>query len=290
MNKVHIRIKEVNEFTRLVIERKRIEQQLTIEKDLAEQKSRIKSDFLSSISHELRTPLNHIIGFTELLLDKSSGDLNDTQEDYLNDVLNSSHHLLALINDLLDLSKVEANKMELSLSDICFPDFIESCTRIIQDQACKHHIHVSIDKTHMPPIIQADELKLKQIIYNLLSNAVKFTPDHGKITIHACQSENPAVVFNRQKRIKKGSYIKISVKDTGIGLEPKDMTLIFNPFDQVKNPLSQRKRGTGLGLSLTRKLVELHGGDIWVESRGKNQGSCFHFILPLRRSTPPASS
>ncbi len=282
MNKLYIRMKEVNEFTRLIIERKRIEQQLTEEKDHAEQKSRIKSDFLASMSHELRTPLNHIIGFTELLLDKSFGDLNETQEDYLNDVLNSSHHLLALINDILDLSKIEARKMNLSLSDIQLPGFLENSLSIIRDQAYRHHINVSLDLTpNLPNTIQADELKLRQIMYNLLSNAVKFTPDHGVIRIRACSTSNPCIVVNQQPFVRNGQFIKVSVKDSGVGLEPKDIPIIFNPFDQVQNAFSRRHKGTGLGLSLTQKLVELHKGQIWVESPGKDRGSTFHFILPV---------
>lgn len=280
MNKLYIRLKDVNEFTRFIIERKRVEDQLKRDKDDAEYKNRVKSDFLASMSHELRTPLNHIIGFTELLIDKHFGGLNNAQEECLNDILDSSHHLLALINDILDLSKVEAGKMDLSLAEIHLDTFLENCTLIIKDQAYKHNINVSVNKKNLPETLTADERKLKQIMYNLLSNAMKFTPDGGSICINCRKISDPYIKVNAQTRLISGNFIKLSVQDTGIGLEPSDMKLIFNPFDQVDNALTQRHNGTGLGLSLTKRLVELHGGEIWVESQGKDKGSTFHFILP----------
>ncbi len=265
----------------------------------AEAANRAKSEFLANMSHELRTPLNHIIGFTELVVDKNFGDLNETQEEYLTDALQGSKHLLSLINDILDLSKVEAGKVELEPTDVELKILLKNSLVMIAEKAMKHNIKLSTNINGIPETITADERKLKQILYNLLSNAVKFTPDGGEVNLEArmvdCviregrrreDSEGLQVikvqvkeehVYNRRSR----KCLQISVSDTGIGIKSEDQGHIFNPFVQVENSASRRFQGTGLGLSLSKTLVELHGGRIWVESEGYEKGSTFIFIIPL---------
>ena len=268
-------------------------------KKTAEAANRAKSEFLANMSHELRTPLNHIIGFTELVVDKNFGDLNETQEEYLTDALQGSRHLLSLINDILDLSKVEAGKLELEPTDVGLKILLKNSLVMIAEKAMKHNIKLSTHIDGIPETITADERKLKQILYNLLSNAVKFTPDGGKVDLEAqmvdCviqggrRREDPEglqvikvqvkgePVHNRKSR----KCLQISVSDTGIGIKSEDQGHIFNPFNQVENSASRRFQGTGLGLSLSKSLVELHGGRIWVESEGEGKGSIFSFIIPL---------
>jgi signal transduction histidine kinase len=248
-----------------------------------------KSEFLANMSHELRTPLNHIIGFTDLVLEKQFGDLNEIQSEYLTDVLNSSQHLLSLINDILDLAKVEAGKQELQPSDVDLKTLLESSLVMVKEKALKHSLQISLDTRDIPEKITADERMLKQIIYNLLSNAVKFTPENGKISLTARSCK-----FNGGDDSTDISYqrrgVKISVSDTGIGLKPENIEFIFNPFDQVENSLSSRFKGTGLGLSLTKNLTELHGGRIWAESEGVGKGSTFSFVIPVSLQDIPVDS
>ncbi|MFC1821124.1 sensor histidine kinase [Thermodesulfobacteriota bacterium] len=263
----------------------------------AELASRTKSEFLANMSHELRTPLNHIIGFTELVVDKNFGELNATQHDYLKDALNSSRHLLSLINDILDISKVEAGKMELESSDINLKTLLENSLVMIKEKAMKNGIQLSTKIVGIPETITADERKLKQIVYNLLSNAVKFTPKRGsiclmsmKVTGDELQRMNLELPGTRNIKCEVEDFIEISVTDTGIGLKPEDLERIFSPFEQVENSASRRFQGTGLGLSLTKSIVELHGGKIWAESKGERKGSTFSFIIPISDlSTAPAS-
>jgi DNA-binding response OmpR family regulator len=221
------------------------------------------------MSHELRTPLNAVIGFSEVLLEKMFGEINRKQEEYLGDILGSGRHLLALINDILDLAKIESGHMELDLGTFELPAVLNSTFTLIRERATRHSIHVSLDIDHRLGRFTADERKLKQILLNLLSNAVKFTPDDGALSL---------------KAVLQDDGVEISVSDTGIGIEPEFQQKIFDEFIQVGDHLRKRE-GTGLGLALTKKFIELHGGRIWVQS-AKGQGSTFTFTLPVL-STPP---
>ena len=246
----------------------------------AEKANKAKSEFLANMSHELRTPLNHIIGFNELVLSKSFGELNATQEEYLSDVHQSSKHLLSLINDILDISKVEAGKLETKLCDVDLKTLLENSLTMIKEKALKHSIHLKLDTDGIPDIISADERKLKQIMYNLLSNAVKFTPNSGQVSVTAtiCK-DNGNDESDDSDRAR--SAIIISVSDTGIGLNPRDLDRIFSPFEQVESSASRKFHGTGLGLSLTKSIVDLHGGKIWAESNGEGKGATFRFTIPI---------
>jgi len=253
---------------REVTVRQQAELEIRRAKEEAETANRAKSDFLANMSHELRTPLNHIIGFTEMVVDKRLGDLKTRQQKYLNNVLQSGWHLLSLVNDILDLSKVEAGKLELVPGPVNLKHLLQNSLVMVKEKAAKHGIRLSLDVDGVPESITADERKLKQIIYNLLSNAVKFTPDRGRVQCEARLSDE-----NRD--------IEISVTDTGIGIQPDDLKRIFDPFEQVDGSSSRRFEGTGLGLSLTKKLVELHGGRIRAESDGVGKGAAFRFSIPL---------
>ena len=253
----------------------------------AEAANRAKSDFLANMSHELRTPLNSIVGFTEVVLDKQVGDLNTDQEEYLTDVLQSSRHLLSLINDILDLSKVEAGKMELSLSRVDLKGLMERSLVIIKEKALKHRIALSSSFDGVPEIISADERKLKQVLYNLLSNAVKFTPDGGSVCLSAVSGPQARMLLDAGPGVgtvfagNGTSFVVISMTDTGIGIKQDDFVRIFDPFEQADGSISRRFQGTGLGLSLSRRLVEMHHGLIWAESEGEGKGSTFRVLLPV---------
>lgn len=267
--------------TRLESYRREMQKEITDRKEAqayAEKASRAKSDFLASMSHELRTPLNHIIGFTELVLDKHFGELNEIQAEYLQDVLDSSHHLLSLVNDILDLSKIEAGKLELALKEVNPKVLIEQSMLMVKEKTLMHGIELSVEIGDIPHSIQADERKLKQIIYNLLSNAVKFTPAGGRIQVRAREIDHD---LTPQLPGTTGRRIEVSVIDTGAGIQAEDLERIFKPFEQLDNSEGAKDLGTGLGLSLARKLVELHGGEICAESDGAGKGSTFRFVIPV---------
>lgn len=231
-----------------------------------ERTARVKSDFLANMSHELRTPLNSIIGFSEVLYDETFGPLNEKQKQYVNNVLTSGKHLLLLINQILDMAKVEAGKMQLTLSDVSMKNLLDDISLLVLDMVSKKKLKMSLETAEDLPSIEADELKVKQILYNLISNAVKFTPEGGKIGLRA-------------KRADSG--VEIVVWDTGVGVAPENMEKIFEGFFRVNTPYSQVTEGTGLGLSLSRKLVELHGGKLSLESEGLNKGVAVRFVLPV---------
>jgi signal transduction histidine kinase len=227
--------------------------------------NRHKSEFLANVSHELRTPLNAIIGFSEVLGERLFGELNEKQAEYTEDILSSGRHLLSLINDILDLSKIEAGRMDLEVTTFYLPDAIENALLLVRERASRHGIKLDrIIDDHLGDFT-GDERKVKQVLVNLLSNAVKFTPEGGKIQVRA--------------GLDDGS-LKISVSDTGVGIAPEDHEAIFEEFRQVGSNYAQKREGTGLGLSLTRKFVEMHGGTIWVESE-VGKGSTFSFTLPI---------
>jgi signal transduction histidine kinase len=228
--------------------------------------SRHKSEFLANMSHELRTPLNAVIGFSEVLQERMFGELNDKQMEYVHDIHASGKHLLSLINDILDLSKIEAGRVELEPSTFHLPSSLEGTLTLVRERATRHGITVGLTMDDKLGEIVADERKVRQILLNLLSNAVKFTPDGGRVDVRADAVD---------------SAVQIAVRDTGIGIAPEDQELIFEEFRQVGNDLFRKREGTGLGLTLARKFVELHGGRIWVQSE-LGQGSTFIFTLPLR--------
>ncbi|RJR28893.1 MAG: hypothetical protein C4576_36130 [Desulfobacteraceae bacterium] len=260
-------------------------------KDTAEQANLAKSEFLANMSHELRTPLNHIIGFTELVADRRIGDINPQQEEYLRDVLESSRHLLSLINDILDLSKVEAGKIALEPGAVSIRSLVENSLVMVKETAMKHRIRLASEFDSVPELIRVDERKLKQVMYNLLSNAVKFTPEGGSVHVSAARlpsdgdlSKESALDGAEDISRELGharNHLRIAVSDTGIGIKKQDLERIFAPFEQVDCSASRKYKGTGLGLSLTRRFIELHGGRIWAESAGEGHGSTFVLIIPI---------
>jgi protein-histidine pros-kinase len=249
----------VSSAIRDVTERKRFEQTL-------QQASRLKSEFLANMSHELRTPLNGIIGFSEFLVDEKPGKLNAKQKEYLNDILNSGRHLLQLINDVLDLSKVEAGRMELSPETFPLTQAVEEGCSVVHQMAEKKNIVVRRSISLSIGDITLDRQKFKQMLFNLLSNAVKFTDDGGQVEVIAGLADP--------------GRLRLQVRDTGVGIKPEDLNKLFVEFQQLDSSLARRQQGTGLGLALTKKMVELQKGSITVES-APGKGSTFTVILPF---------
>jgi len=259
-----------------VTERKRLDQvlqekniELENARSVAEKTNLSKSDFLANMSHELRTPLNSVIGFSEVLQDQLFGPINEKQQEYVKNILTSGRHLLSLINDILDLSKVESGKMELELSEFSLLESLNASLMMLKEKALKGGISLNMELAPPDDLrIVADQRKLKQILFNLVSNAVKFTPAGGEVNVNA---------------FKHGDFIEISVTDSGIGIREEDIPKLFHPFTQLESVYTKEYEGTGLGLALNRHLVELHNGKIWVKSEfGK--GSRFSFTIPLSQA------
>jgi len=228
--------------------------------------TRAKSEFLANMSHELRTPLNSINGFSEILYDETFGPLSEKQKKYVNNILTSGKHLLLLINQILDMAKVEAGKMKLALSSLPMKSLLNEISLLVADMVSKKKLQILLEIAEDLPNIEGDELKVKEILYNLLSNAVKFTPEGGKIGMRAKRAD---------------SEIEIVIWDTGAGIASENMGKIFEGFFRVDTPYSRVTEGTGLGLPLSKKLVELHGGKFSVESEGLTKGTQVRFTLPI---------
>ncbi|MBK9115323.1 MAG: GAF domain-containing sensor histidine kinase [Betaproteobacteria bacterium] len=249
----------------LAIQNARLYRELEEKSRELEIASRHKSEFLANMSHELRTPLNAIIGFSEVLSERLFGDVNDKQAEYLDDIVASGRHLLTLINDILDLSKIEAGRMELDRNDFDLPAAIGNTLSLVRERAQRRNIALASTVDPGVGTVNGDERKVKQVLLNLLSNALKFTPEGGTVAVRA--------------RIA-GDFVEIAVSDTGVGISPEDQATVFEEFRQV-GAASKKSEGTGLGLAISRKFVELHGGAIRVDSE-VGQGSTFTFTLPRR--------
>jgi signal transduction histidine kinase len=231
--------------------------------------SRHKSEFLANMSHELRTPLNAIIGFSQVLRDEMVGPVNEKQAEYLDDISSSGSHLLSLINDVLDLSKVEAGQIELEMHPFSLREALERGVVMVRERATEDGVRVAFDADPEVDVVDGDERRIKQVIFNLLSNAVKFTPAGGEVDVSATRANGE---------------VRVSVADTGPGVAPEDRERIFEEFQQSETGVGHRE-GTGLGLALSKRFVELHGGRIWLESE-LGHGSTFTFALPARSTTP----
>ncbi|OGW34948.1 MAG: hypothetical protein A2X58_00955 [Nitrospirae bacterium GWC2_56_14] len=281
--------------------------ELVLRREEAEAASRSKTDFLSNMSHELRTPLNAIMGFSEIMLMGMAGPVSDKQREFLGDISKSGNHLLSLITDILDLSKVEAGKVELEPDQVIVGELVSGSLLLFKEKALKHAVKVESSIDPAVPQIVADRRKLKQVLVNLLSNAFKFTPDGGSVRVEtrliadcpspresgsasngAGQPSPPRGEEGSQSEIRNlksaihGNFIEFSVADTGHGIEPDQLQLLFRPFQQIDSSLTRKHAGTGLGLSLCRRFIELHGGRIWVESE-PGKGSTFRFVVPIGR-------
>ena len=221
------------------------------------------------MSHELRTPLNAIIGFSQVLREKLFGGLNEKQDEYVEDILTSGNHLLALIDDILDLSKVEAGQVELEVAPFSLTEALERGVVMVRERATENGVQVTFEADRDGDIVTGDERRIRQVIFNLLSNAVKFTPADGSVDVRSTQVNGE---------------VRVSVADTGPGIAAEDQERIFEEFQQTEVGVRQRE-GTGLGLALSKRLVELHGGRIWVESEPGN-GSTFVFTLPVATGVP----
>jgi signal transduction histidine kinase len=252
----------------LAIQNARLFREIADKSAQLEVADRHKSEFLANMSHELRTPLNAVIGFSEVLLERMFGEVNDKQAEYLQDILSSGRHLLSLINDILDLSKIEAGRMELELASFDLPTALDNALTLVRERASRHGITLGLGLGVDAPVgqIVGDERKVKQVLVNLLSNAVKFTPEGGRVEVGVARAN--------------GS-VEISVRDTGIGIAAEDQEAIFEEFRQVGSDYARKREGTGLGLPLAKRFVELHGGRIWVKSE-VGRGSTFTFSLPER--------
>jgi PAS domain S-box-containing protein len=294
------RLEGVFAAARDVTELKRIERALQQKNAELEDASRMKSEFLANMSHELRTPLNAIIGFSEILRDGLVGAMTDKQRNFTGDILRSGQHLLSLINDILDLSKVEAGKMLLDLDPVEVSSLFVNSLTIVREKAATRHIRLALEAEDGLGSMMVDARKVKQIVYNLLSNAVKFTPDGGQVTLRAAKVPRACVGQREEQGPGSGrafmpsentfaEFLEISVTDSGIGIAAEDLEHLFKPFSQIDSGLARRFDGTGLGLAMVKLLADLHGGSVAVDSE-VGVGSRFTVWLPLRRmeAEPPA--
>ena len=290
------RLQGVFASARDMTELKMIEQTLQQKNVELEGASRMKSEFLANMSHELRTPLNAIIGFSEVLADGLIGDMTEKQRGFIGDIFSSGKHLLSLINDILDLSKVEAGKMLLDLELVRVESLFANSLSIIREKAAARHIELKMDVAADLGSVRADPRKVKQIVYNLLSNAVKFTLDGGRVTLSAERVRRAEVgkLSNPDSgrtfplaASEFSDFLKMTVTDSGIGITPEGMDRLFKPFSQIDSGLSRKFEGTGLGLAMVKLLAELHGGTVALES-GVGKGSSFTVWIPLRRADEPA--
>lgn len=260
----------------------------------AQESDRLKTEFLANVSHELRTPLSAVIGFAELLKDGAFGPLDERQRAPLEDIFRSGSHLLAIIDDLLDLSKIAAGRVDVVLAEVPLRRLLEEGIGLFRREAAQKGIRLLPQLDECPLTVRSDERKLRQILYNLLSNAVKFTPENGEVTILArCLRRGPGGwVTGRAEAIppppaglpltaKEESWLEISVADTGIGLKKEDLERIFNPFEQADGSYRRSYQGTGLGLTIIRRFAELLGGAAWAHSEGEGKGSTFFVLLPM---------
>lgn len=262
-----------------------------------ERASQAKSEFLAAMSHELRTPLNAIIGFAELLEERIPGPLTDKQLRYIQHVLRGGRHLLALINDILDLGKIEAGVLRLHLERISVADLLQGALLGMRQSAIKKDISLSLEIARPLLDIPADPIRLRQVVDNLLSNAIKFTMPGGAVHISARRVQGSAFRMQGESgpdhepptmyRERDRDFVEIAVRDTGIGIRPEDLPKLFTPFTQLDQSLARRHEGTGLGLALSKRLVDLHRGRIWAESPGEGNGSTFRVLLPLGESGGP---
>jgi signal transduction histidine kinase len=231
---------------------------------------RHKSEFLANMSHELRTPLNAIIGFSDVLEQRLFGELNEKQADYTHDIATSGRHLLDLVNEILDLSKVEAGRMELNRAEFVLAESIRAALAFIRERAAGHRIELVAMMPEDLGTVVADERKIRQVLLNLFSNAVKFTPDGGRIAVRARRTD---------------AEIEVSVQDNGIGIAPEDQPRVFEEFRQVGKASDRSREGTGLGLTLAKRFIELHGGRIWIDSE-VGKGTTFTFAVPVGSPAP----